>query len=47
MYFETSSTDFNRIIAIFTTENGRPLEIEDKGNLANNLTWKIFIGYCY
>ena len=31
--WKTYSMEFDEIVIIFTNQNGRPLEIEDKGNL--------------
>ena len=33
MFLKTYNTEFDEIIIIFTDQNGRPLEIEDKANL--------------
>ena len=33
MFLKTYNTDFYEIIIIFTDQNGRPLEIEDKVSL--------------
>ena len=34
VFLKTDNTDFDEIIITFTNQNGRPLEIEDKINLA-------------
>ena len=34
VYLKTYNTEFNEFIIIFTDQNGRPLEIEYKVNLA-------------
>ena len=34
MFLKTYNTEFDEIVITFTDQNGRPLEIEDKVNLA-------------
>ena len=34
VFLKTYNTEFDEIIITFTDQNGRPLEIEDKVNLA-------------
>ena len=34
MFLKTYKTEFDDVITIFTDQNGKPLEIQDKVNLA-------------
>ena len=39
VFLKTCNTEFDKILIIFTNQNGRPLKIEDKINLALLMKW--------